>query len=224
VASPDQTYFPTYILDGYELIAAHLALYDETNDGRQLLRALRVGCERLQQLEADSGFWDLLSGYPGSSDTLQRPNDLDGWLGELLDAERQLLTQAGMAPRAVAVLLHEVELCIRAWSDNSNVPSVSELRDAVVDLANATCQEWERLRSRLQPIIPPGPEPLPSVSDLPSRLPPFVRRAGIVLGGSAMAAANLAIAAHFPPLTPLAEVSVQAGARLIWAGGRGRGR
>lgn len=212
--------FPTYLLDVYESISAKLALYDETSDGRQLLRALNVGCEGLQRLAADSSFWDLLADHQASSDGLREPDDLDDWLGELLGAERHLLTQAGMAPRAVALLLNEVELYVRARDQGQDMPPTTQLQSAIGALADATCEEWTRLRPFLQPSSPPpsAPPPLP-LEDMPRRLGPFVGRVVKVVGGSVFVALDLIAGAHgFPP--ELTGYSVQIGGGMIWTGAR----
>lgn len=216
--------FPTYLLDAYEAITSQLAAYDETGDDRQLIRALRSGCIHLQQLVADTTFWTLLADHKASSEALPKPGDLADLLGPLIEAERYLLTQVGMSPRAVAVLLNEVELAARTGGGSDDMPT-AELQSAMGALAEVTCAEWNRNKSLLRPMWPPTPDTPPPSGDLQNsrRVRTYVVRTAKVLGGGVVVVLNVIMGAHGLP-APLAGYSVQVGGGIIWDGVRGEGR
>jgi hypothetical protein len=213
---------PSYLVDAYEGLQRNLDLYDLERDERALVRALFIGCEQLNRFAEDSTFWDDLGDI--WADSAERDFVVDIDMDLVLDSERDLLTQAGMEPRYVAVLLDQVEVSEAAWrasqrtSDLEMQParSLEDLRERVRSLASATCDEWQRHSDRLQPTVQIST--LPQQIERPGRLRRIVKRVVLVVAGGVLVGVDVVAGAHGVISPDVVSASAEAGFRVMTTG------
>jgi hypothetical protein len=126
-----------------------------------------------------------------------------------LTIERHVLLQAGMSPQYVAQLLDQVAVSERALIAGSRIdprdrPSLigtaSNLRAAIRQLANETCQRFSESRPVLEPSKPAQAaateRPQPVRPSRAARLRNFIMGPAIIVGGASLISGNLAALAH----------------------------
>lgn len=226
---------PTYLIEAYEAMCGCIRRFDESADGRQLARALNVGCEALSRLGEDSGFWLAVENMPrGESGRLYGDSSVDDVLGDIFEAERHILTQAGMSPRYVAQLLDQIEVAERAWMAGRGVPpsdrpslieTAPTIRDGIRELANETCRQSDAHRQLLIPAQPVSTEPpAPTKVAGASRLRAFLKAPVLIVGGAIAISGDIVAALHQALDHGSAETSAELGFSTILAGLFGKAR
>jgi hypothetical protein len=228
VASTD-TPSPTYLIEAYEAMSRSIEQFDETGDGRQLARALGVGCESLSRLGEDSGLWAAVQDMQRvEAGRLYGDSEVDEIFGRILEAERHILTQAGMSPRYVAQLLDQIEVAERAWmagrggssSDRpSLIDSAPNIREGIRELASETCRESDAHRQFLIPDQPVSPDPpAPIKVGGASRIRAIVKAPLLVVGGAIAISGDIIAALHQALDHGSAETSAEMGFSTIMSG------
>ncbi len=218
--------FPVYLVEAYEAMLRHARTYDETDDALPLVRGLGVGCEALSRLAEDSQFWGLVNSLASASSDDEGIGSDDDALDEVVEVERHLLTQVGMAPRYVALLLESADVAANAFRAARGSGDQVRLRDAaktlreqIRALAAETCREWENNRRALQPVsTPSGPRHAPAEVSRPGRLRRLLKRGALVVGGAIMIGVDGVAAAHLVIPPNVALWSGDIGAGLVVAG------
>jgi hypothetical protein len=218
-----------YLSSTVEALGSFITAYDDApNDDpqrlRYLVRALHEACLGLSRFAEDSLFWDELAVQAPNSSLLRSGSNLDEGLEQLIDAEQHLLTQAGMPPRYVAILLNDVETAVRTLltsdGDFEDAKVAAErLHGRVRSLANETCNRWHENEAAIKPSQKPGGAvDSPRLSASPSRLRRLAKRAFLVLGGAVVVTIDAVAGAHGAIPDSIAGASAGAGFSLMTAG------
>ena len=199
-----------YLVRTYEELQRDLQAYDVAGDVRKLLLALELGCEAMNALVGD----DILA----QLESVEVRSEFE--IESLLEAERHLLTQGGLAPRYVALLLNDLELAERAYRVSGDVQvrqdALKQLRTGFQQLADETCATWRANERALTPTNATHSPPV-ETEHPHGLLRRVVRRVALVVGGLVVVVADGIATAHGLP-AEMGAVSVEIGTGLVVVG------